>query len=282
MAPREVRLLLLDGDPSAIRVMAGMLSQYLDQRLATSSSAALRLAHELTPDHIVLDVDTPGMSGLDVCKTLKAQAAFRHVSIAFITRFSDPHNEMRALGLGAANVIPKPHTRAIPKAPVRKLLDLKRRTDAELELVRDQLKRVGEAPGADIIGAASDAIAGCDAEDRVVLINAAACSRFGTKPMQAMGPAIRAMLGEDALTDNHAQNATVRITITRASGECFPTEMSASGVRRGIGLRDHRDAGRHRRPRTARGRITFAHRAEAQATPRHGRCPTSPTRRTTR
>ena len=84
MAPREVRLLLVDDDPSAIQLMGRMLSQYPDQRFATSGEAALRMAREVTPDH-VLDVDMPGMSGLDVCEALKADPALASVPVVFAT-----------------------------------------------------------------------------------------------------------------------------------------------------------------------------------------------------
>ena len=57
MPSRDVRLLLVDDDPSAIQVMGRMLAQYPDQRFATSGEAALRLAREAAPDLIVMDVD---------------------------------------------------------------------------------------------------------------------------------------------------------------------------------------------------------------------------------
>ena len=40
MLPREVRLLLVDDDPSAIQVMSRMLAQFRDQRFATSGEVA--------------------------------------------------------------------------------------------------------------------------------------------------------------------------------------------------------------------------------------------------
>jgi len=41
MSTREVRLLLVDDDPSSIRVMSRMLAQYPDQRFAISADPAL-------------------------------------------------------------------------------------------------------------------------------------------------------------------------------------------------------------------------------------------------
>jgi len=256
---RMPRLLIVDDDIASIHVLRHALAAMGDFHFAKNGEEALDLARRLVPDLILLDAHMPGLDGFDVCKTLKAEAAFTHVPIAFITRFSDPRNEMRALDLGAADFIAKPYTRAILQARVRNLLDLKQRTDAELQAVREHWRRVGEARVADIVGAASDAIVSCDADAKVVLINAAACRMFGVEHTQAIGAPMQALLGEGALTDNQAEDAPVRTTITRASGECFPTEMSVSRVGEGsdclttVMLRDISD--RERLEAESRSRI---------------------------
>ena len=82
-----------------------------------------------------------GIDGFDVCRSLKAEAKYKHVPIAFVTRLSDPHYEMRTLDVGAADFIAKPCTGAILQARVRNLPDRKRRTDAELQGARSQRSR---------------------------------------------------------------------------------------------------------------------------------------------
>ena len=228
------RLLVVDDDIASIHVLRHTLAEMGDFHFAKTGEEALDLARRLLPDLILLDAHMPGIDGFDVCKTLKAEAAFRHVPIAFITRFSDPRNEMRALDLGAADFIAKPYTRAILQARVRNLLDLKRRTDAELQSVREHWRRLGDARIADIVGAASDAIVTCNADAKVVLINAAACRMFGIEHTQAMGSPMQALLGDGALTDDHPQDSPVRTAITRANGERFPAEMSVSRVGDGV------------------------------------------------
>jgi PAS domain S-box-containing protein len=262
---QPARLLIVDDDIASIHVLrhalaeSGEMGEMGDFHFAKNGEEALALARRLLPDLILLDAHMPGIDGFDVCKTLKAEVAFRHVPIAFITRFSDPRNEMRALDLGAADFIAKPYTRAILQARVRNLLDLKRRTDAELQSVREHWRRVGDARVAEIVGAASDAIVTCNADARVVLINAAACRMFGIEHAQAMGSPMQALLGEGALTAKQQQDAPVRTTITRANGECFPTEMSVSRIGEGadclttVMLRDISD--RERLEAESRARI---------------------------
>jgi len=85
MASREVRLLLVDDDPTVIQAMSRMLAQYPDQRFATSGEDALHLAREATPDLILLDSEMPGMTGGAVCMALKADPALASVPVIFVT-----------------------------------------------------------------------------------------------------------------------------------------------------------------------------------------------------
>lgn len=108
MSRRQPRLLIVDDDASAITVMSRMLAQYPDQRFATSGEDAIRLARESTPDVILLDADMPGMTGLDVCRVLKADPRLAQVPVIFATRLTAPLMEVAALELGAADFISKP------------------------------------------------------------------------------------------------------------------------------------------------------------------------------
>lgn len=129
MSSREVRLLLVDDDPSAIQIMGRILAQYPDQRFATSGEAALRLARDSTPDLIVLDVDMPGMSGFDVCDALKADPALAEVPVIFVTSHSEPEFEVSGFEMGAADFIAKPINAPLVLARVKRQLRVKHMAD---------------------------------------------------------------------------------------------------------------------------------------------------------
>ena len=126
------RLLIVDDDVAAIQLLHNTLAGVGELYFAKSGTEALELAHRHWPDLILLDAQMPGVDGFEVCAALKAEPAFFHVPIVFVTRYSDPRNELRALDLGAADFIGKPYTRAILLARVRNLLELKQRTDDAL------------------------------------------------------------------------------------------------------------------------------------------------------
>ena len=230
---RRPRVLIVDDDIASIHILRHTLAKMGDLHFAKTGEEALLLARRLVPDLILLDAHMPGIDGFDVCRSLKAEAPFRHVPIAFVTRFSDPRYEMRAFDLGAADFIAKPYTGAVLQARLRNLLELKRRTDAELQAVREHWRRVGDARVADIVGAASDAIVTYDVDDKVVLINAAACRMFGVEHGQAIGSPVQALLGEVASTEDRLQSDSARTTMTRTDGSCFPVEVSAARVGEG-------------------------------------------------
>ncbi|MET0517287.1 MAG: response regulator [Burkholderiaceae bacterium] len=135
------RLLIVDDDFASIHLLRRSLAALGELHFAKSGEEALGLAHQLRPDLILLDAHMPGIDGFDVCRSLKSEPAFRHVPIVFITRFSDPRYETRALDIGAADFIAKPFTEAVLQARVRNLLAAKRSTDAEL---RAALRDAGE------------------------------------------------------------------------------------------------------------------------------------------
>src|SRR5471032_1988996 len=136
MSPREIQLLLVDDDPSSIQVMSRMLAQYPDQRFATSGEAALRLARESTTDLILMDVDMPGMSGLDVFEAMKADPVLARVTVIFATGHDATALEVTALRKGAADFVTKPFIAVQLAARVRAHLRAKSMVE---ELKRDSL-----------------------------------------------------------------------------------------------------------------------------------------------
>jgi CheY-like chemotaxis protein len=79
-------ILVIDDDPLigeiAIELLA--LGGHL-VRAAPDGAAGLQLARSMTPDLILLDYSMPGMDGLAVLKSLKADAATRRIPVVALT-----------------------------------------------------------------------------------------------------------------------------------------------------------------------------------------------------
>jgi len=67
---------------------------------AADGEAAIRLANELEPDVILMDINLPTMNGLQVTRQIKAQQP--HVKFVMITGYDDTEQVFHALGAGAS------------------------------------------------------------------------------------------------------------------------------------------------------------------------------------
>jgi len=75
---------------------------------ATRGGEGLRLAREARPDLVLLDLMLPDTSGMDVCRTLKSEAATRRVPVVLVTAKSDEIDRVVGFELGADDYIVKP------------------------------------------------------------------------------------------------------------------------------------------------------------------------------
>jgi len=92
---------------------------------ANDGRLAIELARRNHPDLILLDMQMPGMDGLEVCEALKALPDTREIPIIFLTAETDPSYVARAFKTGAVDYVPKPYEYSEIKERVRTHLELK-------------------------------------------------------------------------------------------------------------------------------------------------------------
>jgi DNA-binding response OmpR family regulator len=126
------RLLLAESEDQLRTKLAYLLEGAgLETITATSGPEALALFEASTPDVLLLDLDLPGMSGLEVCRHIRDRS---HVPILLLSEGSDESTVVAGLDLGADDCIAKP-------IRIRELLA---RTSAALR--RPQLRRAPSLP----------------------------------------------------------------------------------------------------------------------------------------
>jgi len=75
---------------------------------AMTGPQAVQQAQDHHPDLILLDVNLPGMTGFDVCYTLKSQEATSSIPIIMLTAQTDVESRVRGLKSGADDYLAKP------------------------------------------------------------------------------------------------------------------------------------------------------------------------------
>ncbi|HQY91097.1 response regulator transcription factor [Caldilinea sp.] len=113
---------------------------------------ALAMARQARPDLIVLDLNLPGMDGLDVCRTLRRES---DVPIIMLTARVEETDRLIGLELGADDYITKPFSPRELVARVRAIFrrvqkdvvqsGLLRAADLEIDLNGHRVLRGGEA-----------------------------------------------------------------------------------------------------------------------------------------
>jgi putative two-component system response regulator len=137
-------VLVVDDEPTNLKVLNNILNDTYKLTFAKSGEDALRLIKKDKPDLILLDVMMPGMTGYEVCETLKNDPLYKSIPIIFVTALNEREDEAKGLNLGAVDYIAKPVSPPVVRARVKTHLSL---VDAE-ELKRTRLQviqRLGRA-----------------------------------------------------------------------------------------------------------------------------------------
>jgi CheY-like chemotaxis protein len=109
-------ILVIDDDPEACDIIKRYLVKGgFKVAVASSGEQGLRLAHELKPAAITLDVMMPEMDGWSVLRALKADPVLRAIPVIMLTMIDD---RTRGYSLGAVDYLTKP----IDREQLRKAL----------------------------------------------------------------------------------------------------------------------------------------------------------------
>jgi len=109
---------------------------------ACDGMSALAAARSEKPKLILLDMMLPDISGIEVCRQLRADPQTRDIPVVIITASSDPARRLEALQAGADEFLTKPLNEVILLARIRSLLRA-RETEAELRLRAATCRELG-------------------------------------------------------------------------------------------------------------------------------------------
>src|SRR5690242_16175126 len=145
----KINILVVDDLPEKLLVLQTVLED-LGENIITARSGeeALRLVLEKEFAVILLDVNMPGMDGLETAALIRGRKRSAHTPIIFITAFADEMHTAQGYELGAVDYILSPVVPEILRTKVKVFVDLYRMTqqvrkqaDERVALAKEQAAR---------------------------------------------------------------------------------------------------------------------------------------------
>lgn len=106
---------------------------------AADGAEGLAVVHRERPDVILLDYAMPVMDGLEMLRQLKAAPALRNIPVVMLTAESGSENLLKLARLGVRDQLAKPFNEALLVERVRRIIDLKARSEAAAREDRELL-----------------------------------------------------------------------------------------------------------------------------------------------
>ena len=106
MPEKSLEILIVDDEPQILRVMrASLPPRGFTVRTASSGEEALEMIDKKMPDLIVLDLVMPGLTGLEVCRSIRKSS---QIPIIVLSAKGSERDKVVALEYGADDYLTKP------------------------------------------------------------------------------------------------------------------------------------------------------------------------------
>jgi len=103
------KILIVEDEPSLVEVLSYNLQREgYEVAVAKEGREGLRKAQTHLPDLVILDLMLPGLSGLDICRELRASPRTAGVSILMLTAKGEESDQIVGFAVGADDYVTKP------------------------------------------------------------------------------------------------------------------------------------------------------------------------------
>lgn len=125
MATTPTHILVVEDEPIIADAVADRLrSEGFEATIAADGLLAVELCSTLQPDLVILDLNLPGIDGLEVCRQIQAT---RRIPVVMVTARDDETDMLVGLGVGADDYLTKPFS---PRELVARVKAVLRRAEA--------------------------------------------------------------------------------------------------------------------------------------------------------
>lgn len=117
------RILIVEDNVDLLTILDEVLSSDFEVRTARTGEDAIAIAREFEPDLVLLDLNLPGIDGIETGRTIKGEAESRFIPILVLTALADAGEEAEILETGCCDAwIAKPAPLMTIRAKVNELL----------------------------------------------------------------------------------------------------------------------------------------------------------------
>ena len=109
MENNEYKILLVDDEPDILEFLGyNLTKEGYGVYKAGNGKDALKIAAEIKPHLIILDVMMPEMDGVETCREMKQMPSLNKSIIAFLTARNEDYSQIAGFDAGADDYIAKP------------------------------------------------------------------------------------------------------------------------------------------------------------------------------
>ena len=228
---KRASILVVDDDPAILQIYSEVLrAEGYEVWEASTGHQGFQAARERRPDLVLLDVMLPDLSGMEVCRQIKADAALADVFVVLVSgTAADVAHKVDGLDMGADDYLVKPLDIAEFLARLRTIVRLQNTTAA---------LRASEQRHRQLLEILPEAVGLSDLEGRFLAVNPRGAEMLGyANPGELLGRSVFDVTRPEDHERVRADIATTLKTGTlrnaeylllRKSGDPFPAELSAA------------------------------------------------------
>lgn len=105
---QTLKIMIVDDDPMTQMLISSILGDSYTTFVVSDGTSCLQQLPEQLPDVVLLDVNMPGMDGLDVCRQIRADEKCRHMAIIFVSASDRKEDIIAGYEAGADDYLLKP------------------------------------------------------------------------------------------------------------------------------------------------------------------------------
>jgi putative two-component system response regulator len=123
---KKPQILAADDDHQALNILEQILSgQGYDVVVAHDGAAARNIISGQAPDLLILDNHMPGITGLEICREIKADPQTRLIPVIMLTGYTDTNEKIECIEAGADDFVNKPFKSIELTTRIKSLLKVK-------------------------------------------------------------------------------------------------------------------------------------------------------------